>query len=89
MAALARLHRLDVAVRRVRGPDHFRDQMHLFHGALYGLSPAADPRSQFPHETRIPGLFLAGQTTYPGSGVNPAMLSGVLAAEAVLRDGRR
>jgi phytoene dehydrogenase-like protein len=84
VAALARLHRLDIVVRRVRGPEHFRDQMHLFRGALYGLSPAADPRSQFPHHTRIPGLFLAGQTTYPGSGVNPAMLSGVLAAEAAL-----
>ncbi len=86
VAALGRLHRLDVAVRRVRGPEHFRDHMHLFEGALYGLSPAADPRSQFPHQTRIPGLFLAGQTTYPGSGVNPAMLSGVLAAEAALAD---
>jgi phytoene dehydrogenase-like protein len=89
VAALGRLHRLDIAVRRVRGPEHFRDQMHLFSGALYGLSPAADPRSQFPHHTRIPGLFLAGQTTYPGSGVNPAMLSGVLAAEAALGDTPR
>ncbi len=89
VAALARRHPIDVAVRRVRGPEHFRDHMHLFEGALYGLSPTADPRSQFPHRTRIPGLFLAGQTTYPGSGVNPAILSGVLAAEAALGERRR
>jgi phytoene desaturase len=84
--ALSRFHRLDVAVRRVRGPDYFRDRMHLYHGALYGLSPAASPRAQFPRRTRIPGLYLAGQTTYPGSGVNPAMLSGVMAAERILSD---
>lgn len=86
VAALARRHRLDVAVRRVRGPEHFRDTMRLFQGALYGLTPAAHPRAQFPHRTPLQDLFLAGQTTCPGSGVNPAILSGVLAAEAMLAE---
>ncbi|MCO5118740.1 MAG: NAD(P)/FAD-dependent oxidoreductase [Burkholderiaceae bacterium] len=82
-AALARLHPLDVRVRRVRGPRHFAERMNLFDGALYGLSPAAGPMQQFPHATPIQGLFLAGQTSYPGYGVAPAMISGILAAEAV------
>lgn len=82
-AALARLHPLDVRVRRVRGPQHFAQRMNLFDGALYGLSPAAGPMQQFPHATPIQGLFLAGQTSYPGYGVAPAMISGILAAEAV------
>jgi phytoene dehydrogenase-like protein len=86
IAALARIHRLDVAVRRVRGPAHFRDTMRLFEGALYGVSPAVDPRKLFPHRTTLRGLYLAGQTTYPGMGVNLAMLSGVIAGEAVLAD---
>ena len=84
IAALSKRHRLDIAVRRIRGPEHFRTAMHLHEGALYGLSPAAGVRAFFPCRTSIAGLFLAGQTTYPGSGVNPAMLSGVFAAEAVL-----
>jgi phytoene dehydrogenase-like protein len=86
IAALARIHRLDVVVRRVRGPAHFRDAMRLFEGALYGVSPAVDPRKLFPHRTTLRGLYLAGQTTYPGMGVNLAMLSGVIAGEAVLAD---
>jgi phytoene dehydrogenase-like protein len=59
--------------------------MHLFEGALYGLSPASTPRDQFPHAGAVPGLFLAGQTTYPGYGVGSAMMSGIFAAEALLR----
>jgi hypothetical protein len=59
--------------------------MHLFEGALYGLSPAATPRDQFAHTGAIPGLFLAGQTTFPGYGVGPSMLSGIFAAEALLK----
>lgn len=86
IAALARIHPLDVAVRRVRTPEQLRDELHLFQGALYGLSPAADVRARFPHCTPIPGLFLAGQTTYPGSGVNPAAVSGILAAERILAE---
>jgi hypothetical protein len=48
------------------------------------MRPAATPREQFPHAAGIPGLFLAGQTTYPGYGVGAAMMSGIFAAEALL-----
>jgi phytoene dehydrogenase-like protein len=47
------------------------------------LSPAADPRAQFTHKSPIAGLYLAGQTTYPGYGVAPVMLGGILAAAEV------
>jgi len=81
--ALSRTYHLDIAVTRVRSPKDFLESMHLFQGALYGLSPAATPREQFPHTPAIPGLFLAGQTTFPGYGVGAAMMSGIFAAEAL------
>lgn len=84
---LARHQPLDIAVRRVVTPmDHAR-RMHLYRGALYGLSPAATPAQQFPHRTPVQGLYLAGQTTYPGFGVATSLFSGIFAAEAVLQHG--
>ena len=82
-AVLSRLHDLDIAVTRIRSPRNFLEDMHLFAGAIYGLSPAVDARAQFSHKSPIPGLYLAGQTTYPGYGVAPAMLSGIFAADLV------
>jgi phytoene desaturase len=86
VGALRRRHDLNIAVTRVRSPKDFRDGLHLYGGALYGLSPAATPREQFSHVSPIPGLFMAGQTTFPGYGVGTAMMSGIFAAEAVARD---
>lgn len=65
-------------------PRYYRDRLHLYKGAVYGLSPSADPRKLFPHKTSIPGLYLAGQTTFPGYGVGMAAMSGILSAEALL-----
>lgn len=84
IAALQREYDLKIAVTRIRSPKDFRDSMHLYQGALYGLSPAVTPREQFPHASGIRGLFLAGQTTFPGYGVGAAMMSGIFAAEALL-----
>jgi phytoene desaturase len=80
---LSQWHPLDVVARRVRSPRDFRGGMHLYEGAIYGLSPGADPRAQFPHETGIAGLYQAGQTTWPGFGVATSLMSGILAAEAL------
>ena len=82
--ALRRFHDLDVAVTRVRTPRDFRDQMHLHQGALYGLSPAVPPQKQFAQTSPIHGLLLAGQSTYPGYGVAPAIMSGIFAADAMI-----
>lgn len=80
--ALSRIHSIEIAVKRVRSPRYFQKHMNLYDGAIYGLSPAADFRAQFPHRGAVPGLYQAGQTTYPGYGIGPAMMSGIFAAEA-------
>lgn len=86
--ALSRLHDLKIAVTRVISPRDFQAKLHLYKGAIYGLSPAADLRAYFPHTSPVAGLFLAGQTTYPGYGVSSAAMSGILAAEALLQKRR-
>jgi phytoene desaturase len=83
--ALSRRYPLQIAAMRAMTPRDFQEQMHLYQGALYGLSPAAGPLAMFPHETPLPGLFQAGQTTYPGFGVVAAAMSGVFAADAILK----
>ena len=57
-------------------------------GALYGrashgwTASFARPGAK----TRIPGLYLAGGSVHPGAGVPMATLSGMLAAEQILKD---
>lgn len=72
-----------IVARRILSPRDFATQRHLYKGALYGLSPGVKPTDYFPHRSGITGLYLAGQTTYPGYGVAPAMLSGIHAADAL------
>ena len=85
LKALSRRHPMDIVVKRVLSPKDFEDRMHLYKGAVYGLSAAADLKAQFPHASQIPGLYQAGQTTYPGFGVAPAAMSGIIAAETLLK----
>lgn len=80
---------LSVKTMRVIDPIGFRDRHYLHEGALYGVAPGAPPPQLFPHRSGIDGLYLAGQTTFPGYGVATVILSGLQAAEALLRDGRR
>ncbi len=86
LKALSRFHHIEVSVKRVLSPKDFQDRWHLYKGAIYGLSTAADIRAYFPHSSQIPGLYQAGQTTYPGFGVAPAAMSGIFAAEALLKN---
>jgi phytoene desaturase len=86
--ALTSRYEIDIAEMRVLTPRDFQNQMHLYQGAVYGLSPTAGPQVQFAHETPVGGLFQAGQTTYPGYGVSAAAMSGILAAEALIRRSR-
>jgi phytoene desaturase len=83
--ALSRRYPLQIAAMRSFTPRDFQEKMHLYQGALYGLSPAAGPLAMFPHQTPLPGLFLAGQTTFPGFGVVAAAMSGVFAGDAILK----
>lgn len=83
---LRRDHEIDIVVSRILSPKEFQDDAHLYAGALYGLSPVTGPAALFKHRTPIRGLYQAGQTTWPGFGVVGAGLSGVFAAETLIRD---
>ncbi|MGU8078187.1 phytoene desaturase family protein [Burkholderia pyrrocinia] len=73
---------------RVSDPQDFARGRHLYEGALYGIAPGTTPDKFFPHRTGLRGLYLGGQTTFPGYGVPTAIFSGVQAAEAVVQDMR-
>jgi phytoene desaturase len=76
---------ITIAAKRVRSPRDFRDQLNLYNGAVYGVSAAQGVTGLFSHQSLIEGLYLAGQTTYPGLGVPTAALSGIQAANLVLK----
>jgi len=80
------IHTMDIAVRRILSPKEFQNETHLYAGALYGLAPLASPTTLFPHRSPIHALYQAGQTTWPGFGVASAGWSGILAAEALIRE---
>lgn len=82
--ALSHVHKLDIAVKRIVSPMDFRNNLNLYRGAVYGLSPQVAPWHHFPHRTPIRGLYQTGQTTYPGYSVGRAATSGILAAEALM-----
>jgi 1-hydroxycarotenoid 3,4-desaturase len=72
----------------VTTPDHFANRYPGTGGALYG--PAMHGwRAAFQrpgNRTRIPGLYIAGGSVHPGSGVPMAALSGRLCAERILAE---
>lgn len=75
---------MEVETMRTVDPPTFARDRHLYEGALYGIAPGANPNAYFPHRTGVPGLHLAGQTTFPGFGVPTAMLSGLQAVGGLL-----
>jgi len=83
---LRREHHIEVAVCRALSPREFQDRTHLYAGAFYGISPLAGPAALFKHRTPIRGLYQAGQCTWPGFGVVGAGMSGVFAAQALMRN---
>jgi phytoene desaturase len=85
---MARLPGLAIETLRVTDPAGFHLRRHLYQGALYGVAPGAPPHQLFPHRSGMDGLYLAGQTTFPGYGVATATMSGLQAAAAMLRDER-
>ncbi|MDD5432117.1 MAG: NAD(P)/FAD-dependent oxidoreductase [Candidatus Omnitrophica bacterium] len=56
-------------------------------GAIYGFSQSVSQSSinRLPQKTRIKGLFLAGAWTQPGHGMHGCFVSGIEAADSVLR----
>ena len=80
---------IDVTVRRVRSPKDFEDQLGLLDGGIYGVDPAAGFGALFPQRTPVPGVYLAGQSCFPGFGVPMAAISGVRAAQMVSEEAAR
>lgn len=88
------LERCGLTVERPPGstsattPSDFADLFPGTGGALYGpashgwMASFRRPGSR----SRVPGLYLAGGSVHPGSGVPMAALSGRLAAESLMRD---
>lgn len=78
----------DISIETIRviDPPDFAQKRHLYEGALYGIAPGASPNTFLPHRTQIRGLYLGGQTTFPGYGLPSAILSGIQSAEALLGD---
>lgn len=83
-----RIPGLQVEAMRVVDPHGFACERHLYEGALYGVAPGTAPHHYFPHFSGIGGLYLAGQTTFPGYGVSTAVWSGIQAADAMMHDAR-
>ncbi|HJR72446.1 MAG TPA: NAD(P)/FAD-dependent oxidoreductase [Luteimonas sp.] len=81
-----KLPALSIETVQAMDPQTFAIQRHLYEGALYGIAPGATPGQFFPHRTHVGGLYLAGQTTYPGYGVPSALWSGIQASDALLAD---
>nr|WP_193086829.1 FAD-dependent oxidoreductase [Advenella sp. FME57] len=84
-----RMPGMQIESMRVMDPDGFVRQRHLYEGALYGVAPGTPPHHFFPHRSGIGGLYLAGQTTFPGYGVSTAVWSGIQAAHAMIQDKQR
>ena len=84
-----RMPGLAIETMRVIDPPALAGARHLYEGALYGIAPGTAPNHLFPHRSGIPGLYLAGQTTFPGYGVATALWSGLHASRALLDDRRK
>jgi phytoene desaturase len=79
-------HVMNIEVKRIRSPREFEKQLNLYHGAIYGVSAAKGLTGLFPHKSPIDGLYLAGQTTYPGLGIPTAALSGIHASKKMIQN---
>lgn len=71
-------------------PADFDDAFPGAGGALYGAANHGpfDSFARPGSRARLPGLYLAGGSAHPGAGVPMALISGMLAADAVIQDMR-
>ncbi len=81
--------REQVIVEHVYGPDDLRNDYHAFQGNAYGLANTLLQTAVFKPSMKshkLKGLYFAGQTTVPGPGVPPSLISGELAAQLLSRE---
>lgn len=80
-----------IRIEHIFTPHDLQNMSGAWRGALYGAS-ANSKWTAFkrPHNrcADIRGLYFAGGTTHPGGGVPMVMLSGKVASELILEDGR-
>ena len=93
-SAFSELRRCGLSVRHrpertaITTPAQFARMFPATGGGLYGQA-SHGWRASFRRpgvRSRLPGLFLAGGSTHPGPGLSMAVLSGRMAAEAILQD---
>jgi phytoene desaturase len=84
--ALSNRYSMDIVVKRSLNPKDYQERLNLYKGAVYGLSPIVSPNKMFPHKTPVSGLLQAGQTTYPGYGISASAMSGIFAAQEIIKE---
>ena len=81
--------RANIAVRRYRTPETFRDELNAYHGSAFSCAPKLTQSAWFrPHnrDPHIPGLYLVGAGTHPGAGVPGVVNSAKATAKVILED---
>lgn len=83
--------REQVSVKHRYGPDDLKEDHHAFKGNAYGLANTLRQTAILKpsiKSKKVKGLYFAGQTTVPGPGVPPSLISGELAAELLAKERR-
>jgi phytoene desaturase len=81
--------RRHVVVKRMRTPEHFRDELHAYQGSAFSCAPTLTQSAWFrPHnrDPHIPALYLVGAGTHPGAGVPGVVNSAKATARIILQD---
>ncbi len=85
--ALGRSVETDIAVEGIRTPQDIEEETGSTFGSLYGISSNSRSAAFLRHPAytrRYPNLFFVGGSVHPGGGMPLALLSGKIAAEAVI-----
>ncbi len=85
--ALGRPVEEDIAVEETLNPVQIEERSGSIYGSLYGISSNTKTAAFLRHPSwtkRYPGLFFVGGSVHPGGGMPLALLSGKIAAEAII-----
>ena len=77
-----------IVYRKDFGPLEFRNEYNAFKGNAYGLANTLRQTANLKptcRSKRVRNLFYTGQLTVPGPGVPPALISGEVAANEVIK----
>ena len=80
-----------IVFERTLTPQDIHDRYHVLDGAIYGLASHGKFLGAFKPGNRSPdlrGLYLCGGAAHPGPGMPMVLMSGWIAADALVRDTR-